>query len=167
MIVPLPGGPTVQAWLTINPLGLCARARPHANSPRDVCCTHATRAGRTMSLSTSHPHIHIPFKRTSTCGERQNTTRQEVTIGTVNGMPNEGSRPGDGSRAISQPRTCPPRRAPRPRASCRTRSAKAAVPRRRARAAAAPRDVEVQNALDCNEEGLGRGEGGRRGPLTA
>ena len=51
---------TLQAGLTINPLGLRAPARANANGPRDARSTHATRAGHRMSLSRSHGRLTYP-----------------------------------------------------------------------------------------------------------
>ena len=50
----------VQAGFTIKPLGPCATARAHANSPRGVCCTYATRAAHRLSLSRSHGRSTYP-----------------------------------------------------------------------------------------------------------
>ena len=58
--------PFLQADLAINCLPPSTRARPHANSPRDVCATHATRAGHRMSLSMSQHRSDMPIPHTST-----------------------------------------------------------------------------------------------------
>ena len=106
----------LQAVLAINPLGPCAAARAHANSSREVCCTHATRAGRTMSLSMSQRQLHTSIMHTSTGQRGKNTTLQEVDIDTVNGMPNEPSPHGDGSPPLWHLHPCMPSHAPRPQA---------------------------------------------------
>ena len=59
----------VQAGFAINFLPPSTRARPHANSPRDVCATHATRAGHRMSLSMSQHRSDMPIPHQHTARE--------------------------------------------------------------------------------------------------
>ena len=69
----------IQAWLTINRLGLCARALVTASASLDVCYVYVTGPGTTQSLNKKKIH---PTSPTAHTGDPPYEHHRRPTAGT-------------------------------------------------------------------------------------